>query len=181
MRKETKEYSTAWTDYPLLRVQDLSGIMNSKPPAPNLRAKLQEVSIGARQLFFGTLKDGPGQGHWIARPYGIDERRAGTELVESGLGELQDDPSLVLMTYRKEELLAALEGHPIKQGWSKKYIAKYMRENTPEVLARLAEGKRIFALREDVREEGEALAGWTAKTKVLLAVALGFIENDGGA
>ena len=176
MRKKTKEYSTVWTDYPLLRREDLGDILNSKPPAPNLRAKLREVSIGARQLFFGTLRDGPGQGHWIARPYGIDESKAEVELVESGLGELQDDPSLVLMTYRKGELLAALEGHPVKQGWTKKYIAKYIKENAPEVLARLAEGKRIFSLHEDAKEEGKALANWTNKTKVLLAIALGFME-----
>lgn len=176
MREETREQSTAWTEYPLLYGEDFKDILDSEPPAPGIRAKLREVSTGARQLFFGTLKDGPGQGHWIARPYGIDEIRARAELVESELGELQDDPSLVLMTYRKEELLAALEGHSVKQGWNKKYIAKYMKENAPEVAAGLTAGKRIFKLREDAREEGKALANRIDETKVLLALALGFVE-----
>ena len=174
MREETKEDSTAWTDYPFLRVEDLSSLLSSKPPASSLRSRLREVTICARQLFFGTLKDGVGQGHWIARPYGIDEGKAAIELAEEGLGELRDDPALILMSYRKGELLESLEGHPTKQGWNKKYIAKYMTEKAPEVLARLTEGKTIFDLQAGVRDEGEALASWISRIKVLLAIALGF-------
>jgi hypothetical protein len=174
MRKETQEHSTAWVDYPLLNVEDLDVLLTSPPPASALRAKLREVSIGARQLFFGALKDGAGQGYWIARPYGIDERKVRLELADAGLGELQDDPMLVLMTYSKGELLEALEGYPIKKGWNKKYIAKYMKESTPEILAKLTRGKTVLALQAGIFNEGEVLASWIDKTKVLLAIALGF-------
>ena len=178
MRRETEEHSTAWTDYQMLRIKDLISLMNSETPAVRIRAKLREVSMGARQLFFGTLKDGSGQGHWIARPYGIDESKAALELTEVGLGELQDDPALVIMTYRKGEILEALEGYPIKQGWNKKYIAKYIAENAPGVLVRLTEGKRVLALKADFSDEGGVLASWIARTKMLLAVALGFMEKS---
>ena len=131
MRRETKEHSTAWNDYPTLCLKNLNlaDTLKSSPPAANLRTILRGADISARQLFFGTLKDGPGQGHWIARPYGIDEEKAATELTNLGLGELRDDPSLILMTYRKEELVEALTGHPIKQGWNKKQLIKNLSGN----------------------------------------------------
>ncbi len=177
MRKETKKTSTAWTDYPLLNAKDLREFQNLTPPTPGLRAKLREVSIGARQLFFGTLLEGPGNGHWSARPYGIDEEKASLELAKAELGELQNDPVLVLTTYRKEELLEPLKGHPIKQGWNKKYIAKYIAENAPDILTRLTEGKQVFVLQTDIRDQRTLLADWASKIKVLLAIALGFKEE----
>jgi hypothetical protein len=141
---------------PTFSVDILSNVMLSKPPAPRLRAMLREVTVGARQLFFGTLKDGPGQGHWIARPYGIDEEKAAMELVDLALGEMRDDPSLVLKTYRNDELLTALSGYPTKQGWKKKYIVKYILENAREVMESLTAGKRVLALYGESNEEGAA-------------------------
>ena len=174
MKQDLRERTTVWSDYPLFRVDSLRNVLQSKPPAPRLRAMLREVTVGARQLFFGTLKDGPGQGHWIARPYGIDEEKAAMELVDLGLGQTLDDPSLVLTSYRNDELLAALSSYPTKQGWKKKYIINYILENAREVIESLTMGKRVFILRAESTADGAALADWTGKIKPLLSIAMGF-------
>lgn len=74
------------------------------PLRPTSGRSSEKSALVQGSCFFGTLKDGPGQGHWVAKPYGIDESTAGAELAESGPGDLRDDPSLVLMTYRKGDL-----------------------------------------------------------------------------
>ena len=176
MKQDLRERATAWSDYPLFCLRSLSDVMQSNPPAPRLRAMLRGVTVGARQLFFGTLKDGPGQGHWIARPYGIDEEKGAMELVDLGLGEMRDDPFLILTTYRNDQLLAALSGYPTKEGWKKKFIIKYILENAPEVMENLTRGKRVFTLRVESNEDDAALADWTVKIKPLLSIALGFIR-----
>jgi hypothetical protein len=176
MRRETKEQSTAWTDCPLFKPREVNSILSAETPAANLRAKLREMSIGARQLFFGTLEDGAGQGGWGARPYGINEHLAAIELTDSGLGELVSDASLVLATYRNEELFTALKGHPIKQGWKKKSTIKYILENAPEVAERLTKGKTVLAVRREYLEEGTRLLEWVSRVKSPLIIALGFLQ-----
>lgn len=144
--------------------------------SPNLRAVLREVSIGARQLFFCTISGGPGQGHWCGMPYGIDEEKATTELISVGLGRLDDDPALVLSTYRRDELLGALSGYPTKKGWSKKYCIKFLIKNAPEVHSKLLEGKRIFVLNAEFHEEGNRLLNWVKQITKPLALIIGFMK-----
>jgi hypothetical protein len=176
MRRETRQHSAAWTDCPLFSFRSLESVLGMEAPAHDLRVKLRSMSIGARQLFFGTLENGPGQGGWSARPLGINEDLASTEVANLGLGELCSDPALVLMTYRNEELFQALRGHPTKQGWKKKYIVKYMLENAREVAERLARGKQVLAIRQEVVEDGKVLSEWIGKMKAPLMIALGFMQ-----
>jgi hypothetical protein len=145
-------------------------------PAYDLRVKLRDMSIGSRQLFLGTLEKGAGQGGWPARPFGINEDLALTEVVNLGLGDLCSDPELMLMTCRNGELFAALSGHPTKQGWKKKYIVKYMLKNAPEVAERLVRGKQVLAIRQELVGEGKALLEWINKMKDPLVIALGFMQ-----
>lgn len=174
MRGKTRDASTAWTDFPLYDHEALVRSLQQEAPAEALRARLKEAAIGARQVFFGTLQEGPGQGAWAARPFGINEDLASTELVRLGLGLLVSDPTRVLMTYRKNELLAALEGYETKQGWSKKYIIKYMMKEAPTVAERLSVGKSVLDILPSVRGDGIALAGRLNAIKDPLALALGF-------
>lgn len=177
MKKELGEHNTFWSSYPAILLSDMNALLNSKPPVPELRAILRDVSIGARQLFFGTLKNGSGRGHWDARPYGIDEEKAAIELVKRGLGKLNNDPILIMATYRKEELLSALTNYPIKKGWNKQYLIRYIIENAPKVQANLTKGKTALTLQSDSISDGSALESWVSRTKTLLSVALGF-ESD---
>lgn len=176
MRRETKEHSTAWTDCPFFKSKAINSILNAEIPSDNIRAKLREVNIGARQLFFGTLENGAGQGGWSARPYGINEDLASIELVNSSLGELVSDPDLVLATYRNADLFTALKGHPIKQGWKKKSTIKYILENAPYVVERLTKGKTVLAVRQEYLEEGTKLLEWVSTMKRPLMVVLGFLQ-----
>ena len=91
MRIETKAVTTAWIDYATLDLDEVNEALQPGPPAAGLRATLQHASIGARQLFFSTMKDKSGQNHWDARPYGIDIEKAAQELVALGLGEFKKD------------------------------------------------------------------------------------------
>lgn len=178
MRRELKDTnSTAWSDYPLFKVDKVTETLRPNPPAYELRNVLRGISIGARQMFFGTLKDGVGQGHWIARPFGIDEDKAGIELVNCELGTFESDPVLILTTYRKDELFKALAGHPIKQGWNKKYIIKYMTQNAPDVVTNLTSGRQVFSINPEVKTDGLELAEWLNKTKVRIQLSIGFMNG----
>ncbi len=174
MRRETRDASAAWTEFPLFDKEALARSLQKEAPSPALRAKLKEATIGARQVFFGTLNEGPGQGAWAARPFGINEDPTSGELVHLDLGLLVSDPHLVLMTYKKEDLLAALEGHQTKQGWSKKYIINYMMKEAPVVADRLSAGKSVLDILPSVREDALLLTDWLQTIKDPLAIALGF-------
>lgn len=174
MRRETRNASTAWTDFPFYDREALARALDGDAPAPALRATLKRAAIGSRQMFFGTLEEGPGQGGWAARPFGINEILASSELAQLGLGQLLSDPQLVLMTFTKDELLAALEGHKIKQGWSKKYIIKYMMDHAPNVADRLTAGRSVLNLLPEIKEQGAILSAWVDAIKHPLAVSLAF-------
>lgn len=164
----------AWANFAFFDKEALARVLQQNVPAPALREKLKDTTIGARQTFFGTLHEGPGQGAWAARPFGINEDVVSKELAQLGLGVLISDPSLVLMTYRKDELLASLNGFPTKEGWSKKYLIKYMMKTAPVLVDRLTTGKSVLDIHPSVREDGSALLGWVQTMKVPLAIAMGF-------
>jgi hypothetical protein len=146
-----------------------------KAPAYDLRMKLRAMSIGARQLFLDTLVRGVGQGGWSARPFGINEDLASIEVANLGLGKLCGDPELVLMAYRKEQLFAALNGYPIKQGWNKKYTVKFMLQNAPGVAKRLAQDKQVLVVSQETAEDSKTLLEWVVKIQNPLVIALGFM------
>jgi hypothetical protein len=177
MRKETRYSSGAWTDFPLLKADDVARTLEPGPPSQALRYRLREVAIGSRLLFLGTLEEGVGQGGWKVRPFGVDEEKSNEELVAAGLGVLRDDQELLLSTYRNEELFTALAGYPIKQGWKKKYIIKFMRENAPEIAVKLCDGKTVFEPDPVYMESGKALNEWTQSMVTPLALALGFGQD----
>jgi hypothetical protein len=174
MRRETRDASTAWTDFPLYDKEVLARALEADAPAPALRGTLKQAAIGSRQMFFGTLKEGPGQGGWEARPFGINEELASSELAQLGLGQLVSDPQLILMTFKKDELLAALEGHETKQGLSKKYIIKYIMDHAPNVAGRLTAGRSVLNLLPEIKEQGAILSAWVDAIKHPLAVSVAF-------
>jgi len=174
MRSEMKDLTPAWTNTPLYGYEALDAALCAEAPAQALRSRLAEATVSGRQVFFGTLVDGAGQGAWSARPFGINEETASEELVSLGLGVYVDDPPLVLMTLRKEELLAALDGFPTKQGWSKKYLIKFMMKEAPIVAKRLSDGKKVVDIRPTLRDDGLSLAAWINSLKDPLAIAIGF-------
>lgn len=176
LRRETKRDSTAWTDYPLFNFKNLENVLNMKAPAYDLRMKLRMMSIGARQLFLDTLVRGAGQGGWSARPFGINEDLASVEVANLGLGKRSSDPELALMTYRNEELLASLNGYPVKQGWNKKYTIKYMLENAPEIARRLAQDRQALSIPHEIMEDGNILVEWVVKIQNSILLALGFMQ-----
>lgn len=174
MQRETKEVSAAWTDFPLYEHEALLDSIQAEAPAQAVRAKLREAAVGSRQLFFGTLLNGPGQGAWSARPFGINEETASHQLVSLGLGLFLEDPRLALMALKKQELLAALAGHPTKEGWSKKYIVNHMMEEFPGIAGRLTAGNKVLDIHPSLRADAVALSEWSKKMKDPLAVAIGF-------
>jgi len=174
MRRETKEVSAAWADFPLYDHEALLGSIRVEAPAHALRAKLREATIGGRQVFFGTLLEGPGQGAWSARPFGVTEETASQELVSLGLGLFLEDPRLALISLKKDELLTALAGYATKQGWSKKYIINYMMKEAPMIAERLSAGKRVVDILPSVRDDALALSEWSKNMKDPLAIAIGF-------
>lgn len=174
MRRETRDASTAWNDFPLYDREALARVLETDAPAPALRATLKQAAIGSRQMFFGTLKSGQGQGGWEARPFGINEELASSELAQLGLGQLVSDPQLALTTFKKDELLAALDGHETKKGWSKKYIIKYMMDHTPNVVGRLTARRSVLKLLPEIKEQGAILSEWVDAIKHPLALSLAF-------
>jgi hypothetical protein len=178
MRKETKDFSSAWTDLPLIKAEKVENILRSGPPSGELRSLLRELSISSRLMFLGTLEDGAGQGGWKVRPFGIDEEQSTEELVKAGLGILNHDQEVVLSTYRNEELLSALAGYATKQGWKKKYIIKFIGENAPDVAVKLCDGKAVFEVNSQWASSGTALVEWTRSISTPLAVALAFNEGQ---
>jgi len=175
MRRETKKYSTVWKDYPLFDLTKLTNVLNVKAPAYNLRVKLRTMSVGARQLFLDTIARGAGQGGFSARPFGINEDLVSREVANLGIGELCDQPEIVLMMYRNEQLFAALTGYPIKLGWNKKYIIKYMLQSAPDVVSRLTQDKYALVIPQQIMEEGKILAEWVCKIQNPLVLALSFM------
>ena len=174
MRRELKDSTPAWTNTPLYSYAALDAVLCAEVPAHALRSRLAEATVGARQVFFGTLLGGAGQGAWSARPFGINEEAASAELVSLGLGVYVGDPLLVLMTLKKEELLAALDGFPTKQGWAKKFLIKFMMKEAPIVAKQLSEGKRVVDICPSLRDDGLRLAAWSNTLKDPLAIAIGF-------
>jgi hypothetical protein len=174
MRREMKDLTAAWANTPFYDYDEFNAALCAQAPALALRARLAEATVGSRQVFFGTLLEGAGQGAWSARPFGVNEEATSAELASLGLGVFLEDPSLVLMTLKKDELLEALQGYPTKQGWSKKYVIKYMMKEAPIVAERLSGGKRVLDILPSIRDDAVSLSEWCEKMKHPLAVALGF-------
>jgi hypothetical protein len=174
MRKETKQKSAAWTEQPLLKTNDVEYILKSGHPGSSLTNILRDLSIGSRLMFLSTVMDGPAQGAWNVRPFGIDEVVASEEIANAGLGELIYDTELVLSMYRIEELLKVLSDHQIKQGWKKKRIIKYMIENTPQIAASLCDGKKALVIKNEYQDLAFPLLDWISSIKTPVAIALAF-------
>ena len=174
MRDETKNFSAAWTGYPLIDSTEIEACLKAEPPSSELRSILRELSIGSRLLFLGTVEQGTGQGSWKVRPFGINECEQSQELVQAQLGTLNHDPEMVLSSYRNQELLAALSGYPTKQGWKKKYIIKFMLDNATGIADRLCEGKEVFAANPQWNAPALELIQWSQTLLTPLAVALAF-------
>jgi len=174
MQHETKDLAVAWSNIPLYDYDALNAVLCAEVPATALRSRLAEATVGARQVFYGTLIWGAGQGGWSARQFGVNEEATSAELVSLGLGVFIDDPVLVLMTLKKAELLATLGGFPTKQGWSKKYLINFMMKEAPSVAERLCGGKKVVDILPLLRDDGLSLVAWSNRMKDALTVAIGF-------
>ena len=174
MRKETKDFSSAWTDVKLIKAEKVDNILRAGPPSAELRSLLRELFVSSRLMFLGTCEAGAGQGAWKVRPFGIDEEESTEKLVRAGLCILNHDQEVVLATYRNEELLSALAGYATKQDWKKKYLIKFIGENASEVAAKLCDGRAAVEVNSKWALSGNALVEWARSISTPLAVALAF-------
>lgn len=174
MQRDMKDSTPAWANTPLYDYAALDAVLCVEGPAEALRSRLAEATVSTRQVFFGTLLEGAGQGAWGARPFGVNEEATSAELVSLGLGVFLEDPFPVLMTLKKEELLGVLQGYPTKQGWSKKYLIKYMMKEAPTIAERLSGGKKVVDILPAIRDDALRLGEWCDSLKGPLAVAIGF-------
>lgn len=132
--EEMAEDLAYWEDYPRLEKSEVQVDPPSKTPT---QEKVKDISpAGRMHLFYAVSRGGgslPDLTNYPIRSFGINEESTSREIIGNGLMSTAEDPSVLMGSMTKKELIEACEesGADYYKSWNKDEILDALKSDAP--------------------------------------------------